>query len=70
MTTVEKADVATFRLFVLFCIVSLLCLFGCGIEPSSTDHHNRVPQVNCAYVRADGHMEQECCQGELCWFTN
>lgn len=38
-------------------------------EASSTDHHNRVPQVDCNIIKFEGHFQEICCSGEQCVLT-
>jgi hypothetical protein len=46
-------------------------LFGCaGREVSSTDHHNRVPEVTCSVTKYQGRMHQLCCEGNTCVLEN
>lgn len=47
-----------------------MLLSGCAVhEPSSTDHHNTYPQVNCNLDSEHGQFHQYCCQGERCWYV-
>jgi hypothetical protein len=58
-------------ILIVFILVTLGVIFdGCaGMEPASTDHHNRVPQVNCDIIRYRGQVREMCCEGERCVLT-
>jgi uncharacterized lipoprotein YmbA len=52
-------------------IIAAQILAGCaGREASSTDHHNRVPEVMCSVTKYQGRMHQLCCEGNTCVLEN
>jgi hypothetical protein len=43
-------------------LIMVLLLAGCAAhEPSSTDRHNRVPQLTCGLHKVDNRMRKICC---------
>jgi hypothetical protein len=43
-------------------LVMALMLAGCAAhEPSSTDRHNRVPQLTCGVHKMGGRIRHICC---------
>lgn len=52
-------------------IILALILTGCAAaQPSSTDNHHRLPQVECTPVNFDGRFRKMCCEAERCWFAD
>lgn len=63
------AHVIGFR-WVIAIFVAML-LLGCAAqEPSSTDNHHRLPEINCSAKMYNGQYHKFCCEGETCVFTD
>lgn len=58
-------------LLIVLVLVFLGILFdGCASrEPSSTDNHHRVPQVDCNMIKFEGHFQEICCENNYCVLT-
>lgn len=52
-------------------LIFVLFLLGCAAqEPSSTDNHHRLPEINCTQKMYQGRYHRFCCEGETCVFTD
>jgi hypothetical protein len=55
----------------LVILAIMTIMLGCAsMEPSSTDPHHRVPEVNCGLIKYQGHVHKYCCDGDECEFED
>lgn len=61
----------SWAIFILVLVLLAIAAFGCAAaEPSSTDNHHRLPEINCTEAKLDGQYHHLCCEGPTCWPTN
>ena len=53
-------------------LILALFLTGCAArEPSSTDRHDRIPNITCSMVVIGGSFHKECCDSNgRCFFAD
>jgi hypothetical protein len=57
-------------LYIIILVLIFIGLSSCADRiASSTDNHNRVPQVNCTMIKFEGHMQEMCCEENHCVLT-